>query len=115
MKTDDLIKYAVWGVGLYLAYEIFNKVASVGKTAGDVGNQLSEVFDVTADPNASTFASWYDPTQRVVFFYWLTFPDGNHHMVMSGDVNTDGTFSTSDGNYRIGTDKSGGLRAYIYP
>lgn len=115
MKSDDLIKYAVWGAGIYLAYQLVNGIKSVGKTASDMAAQAGELMDTTADPDGSTLASWYDPTQRIVFFYWLTFPDGNHHMVMSGDVNTDGTFSTSDGNFRIGVDKSGGLRAYSYP
>lgn len=115
MKTDDLIKYGVWGAALYLVYKIFDQVEKVGKTASDMTNQVAEVFDTTADPDNNTWASWYDPTQRVVFFYWLTFPDGNHHMVLSGDVNTDGTFSDGDTTYRIGVDKAGGLRAYLLP
>jgi hypothetical protein len=113
-NTETFIKYAVWGGALYLAYQIFNRLSSVGKTASDMADQAGELFDFTADPNAQTFASWYDPTQRTVFFYWLTFPDGVHHAVWSSDVNTDGTFSQDGVLYRIGTDKAGGLRAYQY-
>jgi hypothetical protein len=87
----------------------------VGHTAADIGSQVSELADTTPDPAGVTWAAWYDPTQRNVFFYILTFPDGNHHMVWSSSVQTDGTFVWNDGQtYRIGTDKAGGLRSYLY-
>jgi hypothetical protein len=36
-------------------------------------------------------------------------------MLWNSSVQTDGTFVWNDGQtYRIGTDKAGGLRAYLY-
>lgn len=114
MKASDFAEIIKWGVIGVIAYEVYKKVSSVGQTATDIGNQVSELGDTTADPQGLTFASWYDPTQRTVFFYWLTFPDGNHHLVWSSSVAADGTFVFSDGTeYRIGVDKAGGLRAYF--
>lgn len=110
--TEMLLKWAVIGGGVVLAFLVYNKLSSVGKTIGDMGSQAGELGDSTADPGGATFANWYDPTSRVVFFYWLTFPDGNHHLVWNSSVAVDATFSYDNGNYRIGVDKSGGLRAY---
>jgi hypothetical protein len=103
------------GAGVYLVYTLVQGLKQAAKTPTDVYNQTSELFDTTPDPGALTFASWYDPTQRIVFFYYLTFPDGNQHLVWASSVQSDGTFVYSDNNlYRIGNDKSGGLRAYAY-
>lgn len=116
MKTDDLIKYGLIAGGLYLAYQIWKTVSKVGETASDMSSQVAELWDTTADPEGSTFAAWYDPTQRAVLFYWLTFPDGSHHQVWPSSVDPTGVFTFSDGLlYRIGTDKAGGLRAYAAP
>jgi hypothetical protein len=115
MKVETAIQYALLAGGLYLAYELTKGFKQIGATAGDIGNQVAELGDSTADPNNSTFASWYDPTTRTVFFYWLTFPNGTHHMVWNSSVQTDGTFTWDDSQtYRIGNDKAGGLRAYLY-
>lgn len=110
--AEVLLKWGAIAGGVLLAAYLVYKAQQLGKTPAEMLSQLGELGDSTQDPSASTFASWYDPTQRVVFFYWLTFPDGNHHLVFNSDVATDGTFTYDSANYRIGVDKSGGLRAY---
>lgn len=116
-KLDEVMKWGAILIGLYFVYSLFQKAKQIGATATDIGNQVAEIGDSTADPSNATFASWYDPTQRSVFVYYLTFPDGNHHFVWASGVATDGTFTYSgDGMpYRIGVDKAGGLRAYFNP
>jgi hypothetical protein len=115
MKVEDALKWGVVAGGLYLVYELVNGLKQVGHTAGEMGSQVAELGDSTADPDSATFYSWYDPTTRTVFLYVLTFPDGNHHVVWNSSVHTDGTFIWNDGQtYRIGNDKAGGLRAYLY-
>jgi hypothetical protein len=90
---------------------IFTKVSdATGLTT--LGQSLTAVTDTQTDPGTDTLASWYDPTQRTVFFYYLTFPDGTSHFVGASSVNTDGTFIYSQITYRIGTSKAGDLRAY---
>lgn len=76
---------------------------------GSTGNALA---DNQSDTGTDTLASWYDPTLRTVFFYYLTFPDGNHHFVGASAVATDGTFVKDTLSYRIGTSRAGDLRAY---
>jgi hypothetical protein len=100
------------GVAAYLIYEAVAGLKKLGKTATTMYDQASELLDTTADPGGKTFASWYDPTQRWVLFYYLTFPDGNHHLVWSASVGADGTFMYDNVPYRIGNDTAGGLRAY---
>lgn len=115
MNIEDALKWAVLGGGVYLLYELVQGVKGVGHTAGEMGDQLAELGDSSADPTNATFYSWYDPTTRTVFFYVLTFPDGSHHVLWNSSVNQDGTFVWDDGQtYRIGNDKAGGLRAYPY-
>ena len=115
MKVEDGIKYALLAAGLYLLYDTLQGVKKIGAGATDMGNQLSELGDNTPDPTGDTFASWYDPTIRTVFFYYLTFPDGGHHLLWNSSVHTDGTFVGDDGmTYKIGVSRSGGLRAYAY-
>jgi hypothetical protein len=118
MKATDFEELLKWGAilgGVYLVYQIMQKIGAVGQTAAEIGSEVNELADTTADPAGVTWAAWYDPTQRNVFFYILTFPDGNHHMVWSSSVQTNGTFVWNDGQtYRIGRDKAGGLRSYLY-
>lgn len=81
--------------------------------AGDsIGTFFNAVADSSPDGGTDTLASWYDPTQRSVFFYDLTFPDGQSHFVGGSSVNPDGTFIRSGITYRIGNSKMGDLRAY---
>lgn len=119
--TQDYVLLGFLALGGYVLYNVFSGVKTLGKgiaAAGaevaDIGAQTGEFFDTMQDPSAQTWAQWYDPTQRSVFVYVLTFPDGNHHLVWGHDVQADGTFTFSNGLYRIGTDKTGGLRAYKY-
>lgn len=112
MKTDELIKWGVLAGGLYLAYELVSKLGEVGKTASEMGSQVAELGDTMPDPTNLTWAGWYDPTQRTVFFYVLTFPDGSQHIIWNSSVNPDGTLEFDGDLYRIGVDKAGGLRAY---
>lgn len=111
----QLLQLAAIGAGVYVVYKLVQQLGKVGQTGQSIYNQTAELLDTTPDPTNQTFASWYDPTQRIVFVYYLTFPDGNQHLVSASNVQSDGTFNYSDGNtYRIGNDKSGGLRAYAY-
>jgi glutamine cyclotransferase len=85
------------------------------KSASDSISQASAaIADSSPDANGATFSSWYDPTQRTVWFYWLTFPDGSSHFIGAGSVNSDGTFDYNGDPYRIGNSKAGDLRAYAY-
>lgn len=115
MKADEFLKWGAILGGVYLAYEIVQKLGSIGHTASEVGSQVAELGDRMADPTNATWVSWYDPTTRTVFFYVLTFPDGSQHWIWGSSVNADGTFVWGDNyTYRIGTDRAGGLRAYPY-
>lgn len=115
VKVEEVLKWAAILGGVYLVYQLLQKVGQIGHTAGDIGNQFAELGDHSADPDNLTFASWYDPTQRTVFFYVLTFPDGSQHWIWNSSVSPDGTFQWDDGAlYRIGVDRAGGLRAYGY-
>lgn len=93
--------------------------AGVKTLATDVANAtgLPQAFAAVADssPDATnaTWSSWYDPTSRTVFFYWLTFPDGSSHFIGAGSVNSDATFDYNGTVYRIGNSKAGDLRAYL--
>lgn len=120
-QTQDLVLLAGLGLAAYVLYKIFGAAqtvaqgaAAVGQGAANIYNQTSELLDTSPDPNAATWASWYDPTQRSVFVFVLTFPDGSHGVVWGSSVQPDGTFTSSGNLYRIGNDKSGGLRAYDY-
>lgn len=112
--AKDLAVMVGLGAALYLLYGLVAGFDKAKKTATSMYDQTGELFDRSPDPTGDTFVSWYDPTQRIVFFYYLTFPDGSQHFVWASDVNTDGTFVSNDTLYRIGTDRSGGLRAYDY-
>lgn len=127
---ENLTKNSYVGVGLtvvvvaVVGYFLIKKAASdtaagVKSLASDVANAtgLPQAFAAVADssPDATnaTFVSWYDPTARTAWFYWLTFPDGNSHFVGAGSVNSDGTFDYNGTGYRIGNSKAGDLRAYL--
>lgn len=116
VNPERLLTLAAIGAGVYVVYTLVQTLKKPAAAAASVYDQTSELFDKTPDPGGQTFASWYDPTQRVVFFYYLTFPDGQQHLVWASGVQSDGTFVYSGDNalYRIGNDKSGGLRAYAY-
>jgi hypothetical protein len=92
--------------------DVGNLGSDVGKAVGHTADQLGGLVSANADPDGSTFTKWYDPTQRTVFFYWIPFPDGVHHIVGAGSVRSDGTFDYDGNSYRIGYDKIGNLRAY---
>lgn len=128
---ENLTRNQYVGVGLAAAvvavvgYFLIKKAASdtakgVKTLATDVANAtgLPQAFAAIADssPDASnaTWSSWYDPTQRTVWFYWLTFPDGSSHFIGAGSVNSDATFDYNGAGYRIGNSKAGDLRAYPY-
>jgi hypothetical protein len=113
MKLEETLKWGAILGGVYVAYRVFKGVESVGKSTVDWYNQTAEIFDFTPDYNNSTWVSWFDPTERPVAFYWLTFPDGVHHFIWSSTVQADGSFYYDDIAYRIGIDKAGGLRAYL--
>src|ERR1700745_3878087 len=113
VKLEETLKWGAILGGVYLAYKAYQGVASVGKGVADTYNQYAEIFDFTPDYANTTWVSWFDPTLRPVLFYWLTFPDGAHHWVWSSDVQADGSFYYENMPYRIGVDKSGGLRAYL--
>lgn len=111
----QIVQLAAIGAGVYFVYELLSALRKPAEQGKSIYDQASELFDTMPDPSAASFASWYDPTQRIVFFYYLTFPDGSQHTVWASSVQSDGTFIGSDGAlYRIGNDKSGGLRAYAY-
>jgi hypothetical protein len=128
---ENLTRSQYVGVGLAAlvvlvgAYFIVKKIISdVGSGVKNLGTAAVDAVTSTADragelivaapdQTGSTFVKWYDPTQRTVFFYWIPFPDGTHHIVGAGSVQSDGTFDYDGTNYRIGYDKVGDLRAYL--
>jgi hypothetical protein len=127
---ENLTRNPYVGVGLtavvvaVAGYFLIKKAASdtangVKTLATDVANAtgLPQAFAAVADssPDATnaTWASWYDPTSRTVFFYWLTFPDGSSHFIGAGSVGSDATFDYNGTVYRIGNSKAGDLRAYL--
>lgn len=119
--TQDWVLLAGIALAGYVLYKVFGAaktltapLVAAGQAGADIYNQTSELGDTTPDPTANTWASWYDPTQRSVFVYVLTFPDGNHHVIFGSDVQADGTLMYAGALYRIGLDKAGGLRAYEY-
>lgn len=87
--------------------------ATAAANATGLPQAFAAVADSSPDADGSTWASWYDPTARSVFFYWLTFPDGSSHFIGAGSVGSDGTFDSDGTLYRIGTSKAGDLRAYL--
>ena len=87
--------------------------AKIGEATG-LSQDAAAIADDSPDSTGATFASWYDPTARTVFFYYLTFPDGDHHFVGAGSVNSDATFDYDGTPYRIGNSKAGDLRAYAW-
>ena len=112
----------VVAVGLYFllkkaASDTANGVKSLATEAANatgLPQAFAAVADSSPDQSGATFASWYDPTARTVFFYWLTFPDGSSHLIGAGSVGSDGTFDYNGAGYRIGNSKAGDLRAYSY-
>jgi hypothetical protein len=99
-----------------IAVDFKNGVKDLGKSAvhavTSTADQAGELLVAAPDETGATFDKWYDPTQRTVFFYWIPFPDGTHHIVGAGSVQSDGTFDYDGTLYRIGYDKIGDLRAY---
>ena len=91
-----------------------NTLATKAADATGLPQAFAAIADSAPDASGATFASWYDPTARTVFFYWLTFPDGSSHFVGAGSVGSDGTFDYNGAPYRIGNSKAGDLRAYSY-
>ena len=89
-------------------------LATKAADATGLPQAFAAIADSSPDADGSSWASWYDPTQRTVFFYWLTFPDGESHIVGAGSVNSDGTFDYDMTLYRIGNSKAGDLRAYLW-
>ena len=79
-----------------------------------ISSDLAGLGDFSPDTTNSTFVSWYDPTQRTVFFYYPTFPDGSKHIIGAGSINSDGTFDYDGNGYRLGNAKAGDVRAYPY-
>lgn len=121
-QTQDLVLLAALGLGAYVIYTVVSGVKKLGAplvdaaaAAGQMGAQSGELLDSMSDPTGQTFVGWYDPATRSVLFYWLTFPDGNHHLVWGSSVLPDGSFQQDSQLYRIGVDKAGGLRAYAMP
>jgi hypothetical protein len=108
--------------GYFVVKKIISDVGSgvknLGKAAADAvtstADQAGELLVAAPDATGESFVKWYDPTQRTVFFYWIPFPDGTHHIVGAGSVQSDGTFDYNGTQYRIGYDKVGDLRAYAY-
>lgn len=108
--------------GYVIVKKIVSDVGSGAKKLGqaavdavtNTADQAGELVVAAPDPTGATFVKWYDPTQRTVFFYWIPFPDGTHHIVGAGSVQSDGTFDYDGAPYRIGYDKVGDLRAYTY-
>jgi hypothetical protein len=86
----------------------------IGSVSASLGQAGAAIADSSPDTDNATLASWYDPTARTVFFYWLTFPDGAHHFVGAGSVGSDATFDYNGSPYRIGNSKAGDLRAYVW-
>jgi hypothetical protein len=84
----------------------------LSSASASLGQAGAAIADSSPDTDGSTWSSWYDPTARTVFFYWLTFPDGTHHFVGAGSVASDATFDYDGVAYRIGNSKAGDLRAY---
>jgi hypothetical protein len=128
---ENLTRNQYVGVGLAgvvvatAVYFLLKKAASdtargVKTLATDAANAtgLPQAFaaltDSAPDTSGTSFSSWYDPTQRTVLFYWLTFPDGSSHFLGAGSVNSDGTFDYDGTSYRIGNSKAGDLRAYLW-
>jgi hypothetical protein len=99
-----------------IVVDLKNGVKDLGKSAvhavTSTADQAGELLVAAPDETGATFDKWYDPTQRTVFFYWIPFPDGTHHIVGAGSVQSDGTFDYDGTLYRIGYDKIGDLRAY---
>jgi hypothetical protein len=87
-------------------------LATAAANATGLPQAFAAVADSSPDADGSTWASWYDPTARTVFFYWLTFPDGRSHFIGAGSVGSDATFDYDSTLYRIGNSKAGDLRAY---
>ena len=87
--------------------------AKIGAATG-LTQDAAALADSSPDTSGDTWASWYDPTQRTVWFYYLTFPDGSSHFVGAGSVNSDATFDYDGMMYRIGNSKAGDLRAYTW-
>jgi hypothetical protein len=103
-------------VGLDLGKGLKSLADKTGLTsaANAIGQAGAALTDSSPDASGATWVSWYDPTQRTVLFYYLTFPDGGSHFVGAGSVQSDGTFDYSGTGYRIGNSKAGDLRAYPY-
>jgi hypothetical protein len=126
LTRNQYVGVAVAGaVVAVILYFLVKKAASdtakgVKTIATDVANATglpqaaAAIADSSPDATGATFASWYDPTARTVFFYWLTFPDGSSHIIGAGSVGSDGTFDYNGQGYRIGNSKAGDLRAYAY-
>lgn len=89
-------------------------LATAAANATGLPQAFAAIADSSPDAAGSTWASWYDPTARTVFFYWLTFPDGGSHFVGAGSVGSDATFDYDGTGYRIGNSKAGDLRAYAW-
>ena len=89
--------------------------SGLGSVSDSLSQATAALSDSQQDTGTNTLASWYDPTQRTVFFYYLTFPDGTSHFVGASSVATDGTFTRDTVGYRIGTSRAGDLRAYPWP
>ncbi|HXI52368.1 MAG TPA: hypothetical protein VNH84_12710 [Candidatus Saccharimonadales bacterium] len=89
-------------------------LATAAANATGLPQAFAAVADSSPDTSGATFASWYDPTARTVFFYWLTFPDGSSHFVGAGSVGSDASFDYDGTGYRIGNSKAGDLRAYAW-
>lgn len=87
-------------------------IATGAANATGLPQAFAAIADSSPDASNATWASWYDPTSRTVFFYWLTFPDGHSHVIGAGSVGSDATFDYNGSVYRIGTSKAGDLRAY---
>lgn len=82
MKTEDLIKYGLIGLVLYLLYQKFGNAFGPGSApAAAGGNLLQHVFNPTA-------ANYQAGTS-----YAVVFPDGSRHAVDSATVASDGTFT----------------------
>jgi hypothetical protein len=89
-------------------------LATAAANATGLPQAFAAIADSSPDQAGATWASWYDPTARTVFFYWLTFPDGSSHLIGAGSVGSDATFDYNGTGYRIGNSKAGDLRAYTY-
>src|SRR5579872_4596879 len=104
LTRNQYVGLALAGLVVAVAgYFLVKKAASdtakgVKSLATDAANAtglpqaLAAIADSAPDASNATWASWYDPTARTVFFYWLTFPDGRSHLLGAGSVGSDGTF-----------------------